>query len=208
MSTIGTEELVVLVDETGEAVGSAAKAGVHHRATPLHLAFSCYVLDREGRLLLTRRALHKLTWPGAWTNSFCGHPAPDEDIFEAVRRRALAELGIELDDLQLNLPSFRYEATMDNGVRENELCPVFTATTTHEVHPDPAEVDSIEWVAWEVFTADVRAGRRQISPWSVRQVEQLDARRTGAGTHPGTGTGFETASTSELPPAARRTLLT
>lgn len=198
MSASGTIEQVVLVDDDGEAVGTAPKATVHHRQTPLHLAFSCYILDGEGRLLLTRRALGKVTWPGTWTNSFCGHPAPDEDIFEAVRRRAGQELGLELSRLQLTLPSFRYDATMENGVRENERCPVFTATTEVDVRPDPNEVDSFEWVVWTAFRDEVLAGARHVSPWSVRQVAELaDREKEG---------GFEAASTSSLPPAALRTL--
>ena len=132
-------EVVVLVDEDGHPVGTAPKATVHDHQTPLHLAFSCYIFDHEDRLLLTRRALSKPTWPGTWTNSFCGHPAPAEDIFEAVRRRARQELGISLDHLQLTLPAFRYDATMANGTRENELCPVFTATTPDEIRPEPKE---------------------------------------------------------------------
>ena len=125
----------------------------------MHLAFSCYIFDGAGRMLLTCRALEKPTWPGAWTNSFCGHPSPGEDIFDAVRRRAREELGIALDQLQLTLPTFRYEATMTNGTRENELCPVFTATTLDEVQPNPSEVSAHEWVDWAAFR-DARSRRR------------------------------------------------
>ncbi len=119
-------ELVVLVDPSGAAVGTAEKATVHASRTPLHLGFSCYVIDRRGRLLVSRRALGKRTFGGAWSNSFCGHPGPDETLVEAVRRRASAELGLTLGEVRLILPEFSYRARMD-GVEENELCPVLVA---------------------------------------------------------------------------------
>src|SRR3954447_19898602 len=86
-------ELVVLLDDDGRPSGSAPKSEVHTAHTPLHLAFSCWVLDDAGRTLLTRRAPVKRTWPGAWTNSFCGHPAPGETVEDTVHRRAQDELA-------------------------------------------------------------------------------------------------------------------
>ena len=167
-----TVEEVVLLDESGTAIGSIPKAGAHHADTPLHLAFSCYVLDEEGRLLVTRRAAHKRTFGGVWTNSACGHPAPGEPIADAVRRRVHQELGLTLDDLWLVLPTFRYRAEQ-GGVVENEMCPVFVATTVEDVHLDPNEVDDHEWVDWLPFRAGVLDGSRDISPWCREQVSQL-----------------------------------
>lgn len=190
-------EFVVLVDEAGNAVGTASKRDVHSQHTPLHLAFSCYVFDGDDQLLLTRRATHKMTWPGVWTNSFCGHPGPGENFVEAVRRRARQELGIELAELTLALPSFRYQAVMANGVRENELCPVFTAVAAGAVQPDPNEVDSVAWVSWTAFQADVLVGRREVSPWCSAQIAQLSADEPRS-------TGLAGTDWSALPPAAVR----
>ncbi|MEY2505221.1 MAG: isopentenyl-diphosphate Delta-isomerase [Verrucomicrobiota bacterium] len=189
-------EQVVLLDEDGRAVGVADKSTVHHQDTPLHLAFSCYVFDGAGSVLLTRRATHKPTWPGVWTNSFCGHPGPGEDLTEAVRRRAGQELGVGIDDVRLLLPAFRYRAVMPDGVVENEMCPVFVATTSDPVQADAAEVDSFEWVDWKAFRASVLAGERDVSPWCVEQVQALPE-------DPVTAPG---ASAEALPAASRQQL--
>ena len=173
MTSAPASESVVLLDESGAAIGTAAKSEVHGPDTPLHLAFSCYVFDADGRLLVTQRALHKKTWGGVWTNSCCGHPAPEEDVTTAVRRRVSEELGIELDDVRLVLPAFRYRAVMADGTVENEMCPVFVATTTDREHLDPDEVAGAEWVPWTEFRTQVLAGERDVSPWCVEQVAAL-----------------------------------
>lgn len=189
------DERVVLLDESGTAIGTAPKETVHHERTPLHLAFSCYIFDEEGSLLLTQRALHKPTWPGAWTNSVCGHPLPGERLTDAVVRRARDELGIGLDDLQLALPAFRYQAVMPNGVRENEMCPVFVGATSDTVDASPAEVAAVAWVPWQDFHADVVTGTREVSPWCRQQTVQLRSRETAHGRLGG-------GDWSLLPPAA------
>ncbi|TVP70538.1 MAG: isopentenyl-diphosphate Delta-isomerase [Nitriliruptor sp.] len=189
-------ELVILVDEAGNATGSAPKATTHHAETPLHLAFSCYVFDRAGRLLMTQRAHDKSTFPGVWTNSFCGHPSPGEDIFEAVERRAGQELGLTLEALTLALPTFRYEATGANGVRENELCPVFTAIATSDATPEASEVAAVEWVGWSSVRDEVLAGERDVSIWCAAQIAELAGRELADGT-------FIPAAPADLPPAVR-----
>ena len=123
MNSVNSQELVVLLDNACRTIGTAPKSEVHHDSTPLHLAFSCYLFDEAGHVLLTRRALDKRTFPGVWTNSFCGHPSPDESVDGAVARRAREELGVDVADLICVLPDFRYRAVDAEGILENEFCP-------------------------------------------------------------------------------------
>jgi isopentenyl-diphosphate delta-isomerase len=168
---------VVLVDDGGTPIGEADKATVHGPETPLHLAFSCHVSNDAGELLVTRRALTKRTWPGVWTNSFCGHPAPGESLPEAVARRALDELGITLLDVVVEVPDFRYVAVDAAGVVENEICPVYTARTLDAVLPDPDEVMEFQWVEPGLLTAAVTGAPWAFSPWLTLQLPALASAR-------------------------------
>lgn len=165
-------ESVVLVDESGHPVGTADKATVHSHETPRHLAFSCYGFDSDGRLLMTRRALHKRTFPGFWTNTCCGHPAPGEPVEDAVSRRLDYELGLEPADLRLVLPDFSYRAEYE-GIVENELCPVYVCRLTGSPDPHPDEVAAYEWWSWQRFLDEAADPHSAISPWDRLQAPLL-----------------------------------
>ena len=170
------EECVVLCAPDGSAAGTAPKSTVHHSDTPLHLAFSCYVFDPAGRVLVTRRAYGKQTFPGVRTNSCCGHPAPGERMRIAVLRRLHQELGIVPSELELILPTFRYRATAADGTVENELCPVYRAVTPSDaqVSVHPPEVHEAWWVPWAEFATRID-GTDPLSSWCTEQVQQLSA---------------------------------
>lgn len=167
-------EMVVLLDADGIPSGVADKAAVHGTDTPLHLAFSCHLLRPDGRVLVTRRALTKRTWPGVWTNSFCGHPGPGEATEDAVRRRGRQELSVDVVDLVPLAPGFRYRAVDASGVVENELCPVFTATTADDPVPDPDEVMDLAWVEVADLRRLVATAPWAVSPWLVASAPHLD----------------------------------
>jgi isopentenyl-diphosphate delta-isomerase len=169
-----TEDLVVLLDADGQPCGTADRTTVHGQRTPLHLAFSCYVVDAGGQVLMTRRALPKLTWPGVWTNACCGHPQPGETFEAAIRRRLHQELGARATAIAQVLPDFRYEAVDASGIRENEVCPVFVATLDGGLDPDPAEVMEHRWVDPAALASVANDSAWLLSPWSVEQIRQLD----------------------------------
>ena len=168
---------VVLLNSDREPVGSAPRAYVHTRDTPLHLAFSLYVFNEAGEVLLTRRALTKTTWPGVWTNTCCGHPQPGEAPAVAARRRLWQELALVPLTLDLVLGDFSYRAVSPEGIVENELCPVFVATVDADPDPDLTEVVQWGWVSWESFRELTQRSPWAVSPWSVLQVEALRAGR-------------------------------
>jgi isopentenyl-diphosphate delta-isomerase len=165
--------LVVLLDEGGHPCGTARKDEVHTTDTPLHLAFSCWVTDGEGRVLLTQRSPAKLTWPGVWTNSFCGHPEPGEDLPDAVHRRGWDELGARLADVRSVLPEFRYRAVSASGIVENEVCPVYTARLASALDPHPDEVADLRWTTFDELRDRVAADAGPYSPWMLDQLAQL-----------------------------------
>src|SRR4051794_33850507 len=160
---------VVLLDACGRPAGVADKSTVHDRRTPLHLAFSCYVV-RGDEVLLTRRSSRKRTWPGVWSNACCGHPRPGETLRQAVTRHLGDELGVTPTNLGLAFGDFAYRAEMPDGTVEHELCPVVVAQISGTVRPDPAEADAWRWLPWRTLVTRAYVAPETLSPWSVEQV--------------------------------------
>ncbi|WP_221584018.1 isopentenyl-diphosphate Delta-isomerase [Microbacterium sp. G2-8] len=160
-------EHVVLVDDDGVAIGAHPKATVHGETTPRHLAFSCHVVRSDGHVLMTRRALGKRTWPGVWTNSYCGHPEPGESLEDAVRRRATFELGLDVEIVSCPLPEFGYTARDASGIEENEHCPVFVARAVSSLDPNPDEVSETQWISPDDLSTAVNTAPWAFSPWLV-----------------------------------------
>jgi isopentenyl-diphosphate delta-isomerase len=169
----GDEAPVVLLDEQLRPSGELPKSQVHHHDTPLHLAFSCYVFDGSGHVLMTRRATGKKTWPGVWTNSCCGHPLPGEPATQAAARRLDEELGLRLMHSAVALPDFSYRAVAPDGMVENEFCPVLVAAVHGHPQPDPAEVLECRWVPWAQVVGLVSVAPWAVSPWAALQIPQL-----------------------------------
>ena len=167
------EELIVLVDDDGRSIGTMPKAQVHHGETPLHRAFSAYLFDDAGRLLVTRRAEDKATFPGMWTNTVCGHPGPDEEDAAAIARRAAFELGLHVSDVRPAVPGYRYRAEF-RGVVENEICPVYLGRFTGTPEPAAGEVGEWELLDWVAFRSRQETEGDAWSPWCREQARLIE----------------------------------
>lgn len=174
--TLPTEP-VVLVTEKNEPVGLMEKADVHSAHTPLHRGFSIFLFRQDGSVLLQRRSLGKKLWPGAWSNSCCGHPLPDEAPAQAAARRLEHELGICLPagDIITVDNNFTYRVEQ-NGVVEHEICPVMVARYDDEVAPSPGEVEEVRWESWATFLSSVRESPDEYTPWCVEEAEIIAPR--------------------------------
>ena len=163
--TIDAQENVILVDAFDKEIGVAPKLGVH-RSGLLHRAFSVFVTDEGGRLLLQRRAANKYHSPGLWSNSCCGHPRPGEATIDAAMRRLNEEMGIQCD---LNLiGSFSYRARLDRELLEHELDHVFVGTTDRQPVCNPNEVSDFMWLDADTVIAMLSDNPAGFTAWFAK----------------------------------------
>lgn len=153
---------VVLVDESDREIGVMEKMEAHEKAL-LHRAFSVFIFDTAGRMLLQRRALSKYHSGGLWTNTCCSHPGPGETVKAAAERRLSEELGFSTELKKAF--DFIYRADFDNGLTEYEFDHVFTGVYNGEPVPNPEEVLEVCWMSMDEVRADLTARPDVYTEW-------------------------------------------
>lgn len=156
-----SEELI-LVDERNRAIGHAEKWAVHQHGL-LHRAFSIFLVDPAGRLLLQQRSRAKYHSGGLWANSCCGHPRPGEPTASAARRRLREELGAETA-LHCGFRA-RYCTALPNGLTENEIVYVYFGSAPAALHLNPDEVAHTAWINLNELRHDVRVRPGRYAYW-------------------------------------------
>jgi len=156
------EERVILVNERDEQLGLMPKMEAHEKGL-LHRAFSVFLFNPEGELLLQQRALGKYHSPGLWTNTCCSHQRHGETSLEAGKRRLMEEMGIDCE-LQEAF-SFIYKASFENGLTEHELDHVLVGTFAGDPKPDPKEVEEFKWLSIDELKVDMERHPENYTAW-------------------------------------------
>ena len=156
------EEKLVLVDSTGRMTGTMEKMAVH-RSGALHRAFSIFIFNTEGELLLQRRALEKYHSGGLWTNTCCGHPRIGESTAAAAKRRLMEEMGLACELKEVFRFTYRHEFT--NGLIEHEFDHVWIGFSDDLAAPDPLEAMDWRYADTETLARDLNEHPDHYTHW-------------------------------------------
>lgn len=157
------DEPLILVDENDREIGHLAKAACHDGDGILHRAFSIFVFNRSGELLLQQRSAGKRLWPLSWSNSCCSHPRRGEAVAAAVHRRLLQELGMTAD--LRHLFTFSYHARFGDIGSERELCWVWIGRSDDAVRPNLHEIADCRWIAPDALDREIAERPGDFTPW-------------------------------------------
>jgi len=174
------EPAVILVDENDNPIGTAPKLQAHIDGV-LHRAFSVFVFNRDGQLLLQRRAMHKYHSGGLWTNSCCSHPSPGESTHDACQRRLQEEMGFVCEVTPAF--SFVYRTDFENGLIEHEYDHVFVGEYNGAVAPDQEEVHEYRWVSFTGIDQMLVNDPEQFTYWFKHVYDRVKNYRAQAGGH-------------------------
>lgn len=155
-------EKVILVDEHDQELGLMEKMEAHRKGL-LHRAFSIFVLNSRGELLLQQRAFSKYHSGGLWTNTCCSHPRKEEKTIEAAHRRLQEEMGF---DCELNyVLEFTYQAALDKNMKEHEYDHVFTGTYDKNPTLNPQEAHDFKWLSLDTIKEDIKLRPAEYTEW-------------------------------------------
>jgi len=164
-------ESLILVDDEDREIGFHPKAECHAGQGLLHRAFSVFLFNADGDLLLQKRSAQKPLWPLYWSNSCCSHPRESESVEEAGRRRIHEELHLECD-VQF-LYKFKYQASFGELGSEHELCHVFAGYTTCDVIAHPDEIAEWRYVSPDALTREIAADGDRFTPWLKMEWQRI-----------------------------------
>lgn len=156
------EEFVVLVNPEDKVLGLMEKQQAHVNGL-LHRAFSVFLFNRKGEMLLQKRASGKYHSPLKWTNAVCSHPRIDETYLDGAKRRIKEELGIEVDISQKF--SFIYKADVGNNLWEHELDYVFTGTFEADFNLNKNEVEEVRYISMEDLDKEIIEHPENFTEW-------------------------------------------
>jgi len=169
-----SEELVILVDENDNPIGTEEKVKCHLPDGKLHRAFTVLLFDKDGKLVLTRRAKEKMLWPGDWDGTFASHPRETETYVSSGERRMPEELGIEgkLDYLH----KFEYHVPYKDVGSENEICGTLIGIIDKDSEPKgiEGEIDEIKWIFAKELLSELKTNPQIYCPWMLIALELLD----------------------------------
>jgi len=154
---------VVLVDSDDNAIGTLEKFRAHTDGGSLHRAFSVFILNNRGELLLQQRANKKYHCAGLWSNSCCSHPRNGRDVSDDARTRLQVELGFSTD-LDF-VGSCTYKVAVNNDLTEWELDHLYVGTHVGEIRPNPAEVESVRWCHVDELQNELLNKPELFTPW-------------------------------------------
>ena len=165
------EESLILVDFDDREVGFLDRSSCHDGAGVLHRAFSLFVFNEDGELLIQQRAPDKRLWPSYWSNSCCSHPRRGESMESAVGRRLDEELQLQMPLRYLY--KFEYSASFRDRGAEHELCSVYRGVTDQEPVINRAEIASWRWVAPDRLTTQLDTTPERFTPWFMMEWQRL-----------------------------------
>lgn len=164
-------EDLILVDRQDAEIGYLSKAECHNGAGVLHRAFSLFLFNDGGELLLQQRSTQKRLWPGYWSNSCCSHPRRGESMEVATRRRLSDELNFET--ALEHVYHFCYTASFGDAGSENELCHVYLGRASDAVHANESEIADIRFVRAAELGIEMQDFPERFTPWFKQEWEEL-----------------------------------